>query len=236
MPPLDNGKTKTYPWGSDRGKVHGQCCLTPRSAPIWFPRVQRKWSFRATGKHVQGRKRGEYKSPVQVDETIQLLLSRLVERIRGRGEMLLKLLCACKKLWRGDSKELKFQEGSEATGEEGGRQVPLGFQTHRCPSAGIAFFLKTQVLNPEFPLLLQCTIQFSPYHWWNGERPRKSGGHVVGVEAQIAAIISRATDKDQGQSSPTPGKGSVLPAVFSLPSKSLFPSPGRCHWTSAQGL
>lgn len=88
LSPLHNGKTQTYPRGSDRGKVHGRCCLTPRSAPLWFPRVQRKWSFRAAGKHVQGRKRGEYKRPVQGDETIQLLLSRLMERIKGRRGML----------------------------------------------------------------------------------------------------------------------------------------------------
>lgn len=37
---------------------------------------------------MQGRKRGKYKRPVQGDETIQLRLSRLMERIRGRREML----------------------------------------------------------------------------------------------------------------------------------------------------
>lgn len=136
-----------------------------------------------------------------------------------------------------DSKELKFQEGSEVTGEEGGKAGATWVSDSQVLiSCHCLSFLKTQALNPGFPLLFRCTSQFSPYHWWNGERQRKAGDLLVGVEAQRVATVPRATDKDQGRSSPTPGKGSVLPAVSSLPRKPLFPSPGSCHWTLAQAL
>ena len=75
LPPLENAETKLN---------H----LAPMPALFWFPSVQRQWSFRATGKDMQGRKRGKYKGPVQENKTIQLIVSRLTGCIRGRKKML----------------------------------------------------------------------------------------------------------------------------------------------------
>lgn len=84
--------------------------------------------------------------------------------------------------------------------------MPLGFQIHRCSSAGIDFLFKDPGAESWVPPLvsLHLPIQPIPLVEW------RAGDHILGVEAQRVATVSRATDKDQGQSSPTHGKGSVL--------------------------